>query len=203
MSDKYQNRTALDDITRLFLAQPCGPALVDVEVEPAGRGLVVREQDRARIVSAMRWGFPLHPGKAALARYPKAKLKPVHKAKGLTRHFWKAFAADPAHRCLIPVERFVERPAAKDKEAPVWFSLPDQPVFAWAGLWRDSPEWGEVYSCVMTEAAGPIVTIHDRMPVILKPRDWDRWLHGSLQDVLDLQRPYDGDIASSQDAATG
>ncbi|CAN5274668.1 hypothetical protein BH10PSE12_BH10PSE12_09450 [soil metagenome] len=197
MSDKYQNRAPLDEIARLFDAQPDTPHLADGEVEPGDTGLVVRMGGARMMVSAMRWGFPLHPGKAALARHPKAKLKPVTKAKGLTRHFWKDFAADPAHRCLIPVERFVERPAAMGKDAPIWFSLPDQPIFAWAGLWRTSPEWGDVYSCVMTEAAGPITHIHDRMPVILKPQDWHRWLHGSFDDVLDLQRPYDGVMTGS------
>ena len=36
--------------------------------------------------------------------------------------------------------------------------------------------------------------VHDRMPVILHPRDWDRWMHGTLQDALMLQQPYGGEM---------
>lgn len=59
-----------------------------------------------------------------------------------------------------------------------------QPIFAWAGMWRDSTEWGLVYSGLMTDCNDAIRAVHDRMPVLLLPEDYDRWLRGGLDDVV-------------------
>jgi putative SOS response-associated peptidase YedK len=199
MTDRYQITADATDIARSFAAVSGDIDLAERDIVPGGQGLVVRENDGHRLLTAMTWGFPLHPSKAALARHPKAKPKPVNKAKGLTRYFWKDFAESQIHRCLIPVERFIEGPANRGTRNTTWFSLPDQPLFALAGLWRPSEEWGDVYAAVMTEACSDIAPVHDRMPVILHPEDWNRWLHGTLDDVLDLQRTYDGAMSVTRE----
>jgi putative SOS response-associated peptidase YedK len=191
MSDRYQINTATSELARLFHADIGTEAYVENPLGPGDRGLVIREMSGRRILCSMTWGFPLQPSRAALQRHPKAKPKPVNKAKGLSRPFWKHVAENPANRCLIPVERFVEPPVKRQTEQK-WFALPDQPVFAWGGLWKSSEEWGDVYSAVMTEACPYVAPVHDRMPVILHAQDWDRWMHGTLEDVLALQQPYSG-----------
>jgi putative SOS response-associated peptidase YedK len=45
-----------------------------------------------------------------------------------------------------------EAEGEKGSKTRTWFSLPDQPVFAVAGIWRDTDECGPAYSMVMTEA---------------------------------------------------
>jgi len=191
MSDKYQIAIAASELCIHFDAKIEEDVLIETPLDPGDRGLVVREVDGRRAIRVMTWGFPLQPSREALRRHPKAKPKPVNKAKGLTRPFWKEISGNPANRCLIPVQRFVEPPVKRQSEQ-TWFALPDQPVFAWAGLWKHSEEWGDVYSAVMTEACPYVAPVHDRMPVILHPRDWERWMHGTLDDVLDLQQPYGG-----------
>jgi putative SOS response-associated peptidase YedK len=62
-----------------------------------------------------------------------------------------------------------------------------QPIFAWGGLWRQSAEWGAVYSGAMTDCNEEIRPVHDRMPVLLHPDEYDRWLHGSFEDLLAFQ----------------
>jgi len=69
----------------------------------------------------------------------------------------------------------------------------DQPIFAWAGLWTNSDEWGGVYTGVMTDNAPELVDIHDRSPVILDPSDWDVWLNAPLEDLYQFDRPYPAD----------
>lgn len=54
-----------------------------------------------------------------------------------------------------------------------WLSVKDQLIFAWVGLWRDSPEWGTCYTGVMTDNAPELIDIHDRSPVIIDPEHWD------------------------------
>jgi putative SOS response-associated peptidase YedK len=93
---------------------------------------------------------------------------------------------------VIPVEAFAEAEGPKGAKTRTWISLPDQDVFAVAGIWRWSEEWGEVYSMVMTEACVHMDNIHDRMPVILEPDRVDLWLHGSREEALSLCVPYAG-----------
>lgn len=38
-----------------------------------------------------------------------------------------------------------------------------------------------------TEANEAIPPTNDRMPVLLEPHEHDRWLHGSIQDVIGFQ----------------
>ncbi|MDB5725308.1 MAG: hypothetical protein JWQ16_2062 [Novosphingobium sp.] len=63
-------------------------------------------------------------------------------------------------------------------------------VFAAAGLWRDTPEWGLCYTMVMTEACRHVADVHDRMPVILARTDWSDWLDGAPDAAGLLCRPY-------------
>ena len=73
---------------------------------------------------------------------------------------------------------FAEAEGERGVKTRTWFSLPDQEVFACAGVWRDTPEWGPAYSMVMTEACIHVADVHDLMPVILRRDDWSDWLNG-------------------------
>jgi putative SOS response-associated peptidase YedK len=50
----------------------------------------------------------------------------------------------------------------------------DQPLFAWAELWRDNAEWAPVYSGVRTDCNDAIRPVHDRTPVLLHTNGWDQ-----------------------------
>lgn len=54
-------------------------------------------------------------------------------------------------------------------------------------MWKVSDEWGSVYSGLMTECNEVVSPVHNRMPVLLHPDEYDRWLHGSLKDVTAFQ----------------
>jgi putative SOS response-associated peptidase YedK len=82
------------------------------------------------------------------------------------------------------------------------FEMPDGAPYALAGLfseWR--PRHGsphpplDTFSIVTTEANELALPIHDRMPVILHPRDYDRWLndYDESRPPIDLLRPYESD----------
>jgi putative SOS response-associated peptidase YedK len=93
-------------------------------------------------------------------------------------------------RCLIPLTEFAEAKGEKGSKTRTWFSLPDEPVFAVAGIWRDTDEWGPAYSMVMTEACIHVANVHDRMPVNLRRQDWSDWLDGPPDAAGLLCRPY-------------
>lgn len=126
------------------------------------------------------------------AKGQKLKLKPVDntRADKLDSFMWRHSFAE--RRCLIPVTQFAEAEGEKGLKTRTWFSLPDQEVFACAGIWRDAPEWGPAYSMVMTEACIHVADVHDRMPVIIKPANHSTWLDGTADAALALCQPYGG-----------
>ena len=73
-----------------------------------------------------------------------------------------------------------------------WLSLKSTPIFAWAGLWDESREWGTVYTGVMTANCAELAGIHDRSPVIIAPEDWEAWLTAPLSDLARFDRPWPG-----------
>ena len=66
--------------------------------------------------------------------------------------------------------------------------MKDQPIFGWAGIWRESDEWGPVYSGIMTDCNEAIRPVHDRMPVLLHPEEYDSWLNCPFEDVVGFQK---------------
>jgi putative SOS response-associated peptidase YedK len=101
-------------------------------------------------------------------------------------------------RCLVPADAFYEwqKLDAKTRQ-PYAIAVNDQAVFAFAGLWetwRDkaADRIVETYTILTTDPNELMEPFHDRMPVILEPKDYQRWLEpaeaGRLP--LDLLRPY-------------
>jgi putative SOS response-associated peptidase YedK len=155
------------------------------EVVPGYPGMVVRERAGERILQSMVWGFPL-PMKSKKTGQP-IKPKPVNNIADLTSGMWRTIAPKPASRCLIPLTHFAEAEGKKGSKTRTWISVKGQPIIAWGGLWRQSAEWGPVYSGLMTDCNEAIRPVHNRMPVLLMPEDHDRWLHGTIEDVIGFQ----------------
>ena len=81
-------------------------------------------------------------------------------------------------RCLAPADGFYEWKRENGK-TPYYFRLKDESPFAFAGLWERWEKGDEpVESCTLItcEANGVVGAVHNRMPVILKPEDYARWL---------------------------
>lgn len=89
-----------------------------------------------------------------------------------------------ARRCLIPLTEFAEAEGEKGAMTRTWFALPDQPIFAAAGISLDTDEWGPAYSMLMIEACIHVAGIHDRMSVLLPPTEWDCWTDGTPHEAL-------------------
>ncbi|MFK4794687.1 SOS response-associated peptidase [Sphingobium sp. ZW T5_29] len=164
-----------------------------MQTHPAQPGTVIRLEDGERVLEQMTWGFPLAQ-KSKKTGLP-LKPKPVNNARfdKLDTFFWKWTAADPKHRCLIPTARYAEAVGEPGRMTETWLSVKDQPIFAWAGLWSHSVEWGDVYTGVMTDNAPELIEIHDRSPVILDPEHWDTWLHAPLEELYQFDRAYPAD----------
>lgn len=184
MCNLYTVRKSAAEVAAHFgVSAPVQQFNAPEESYPGSPGLVVREQDGARVLQSMTWGFPLR----LKGMKPESKPKAVNNIADINKNMWIGLARKSERRCLIPVTSFAEAEGQKGAKTRTWFSVKDQPIFAWAGLWRQSAEWGDVFSGLMTDCNEAIRPVHNRMPVLLQPDEYDQWLHGSFEDVLAFQ----------------
>ena len=106
-------------------------------------------------------------------------------------------------RCLVPVDSFIEwkRVDAMTK-LPWGFGMEDGEPFALAGVYRhwrspDGKSWMDTFAIVTTELNELLAekTGHDRMPVVIKRADYQRWLEPGNEErpPIDLIRPFDSE----------
>jgi putative SOS response-associated peptidase YedK len=147
-------------------------------------GFVIRDAGGQRVVEQMMRGFP---------RMKDDGCEWFSNAFWLPAGLWKAWLALPEYRCLVPFDKFAEQGSAlarNGKNSASWIDVADQDTPCFAGIWKDDLDFGPVYSVLTTRQAGNARPYPRLMPVILRPDQWDLWLHGSLEEVLELQTPY-------------
>lgn len=193
MCNLYRMTKNTDEVAKWFDAiEALRGANYGEEVYPGYPGLVVANGARNGEVRQMSWGFPLvMKGKKGQPLNPK----PVNNARTekLDSFFWKHSFAE--RRCLIPLSAWAEAQGEKGAKTRTWLSLPDAELFACAGVWRQSDEWGACYSMVMTQSAGSAAEqVHSRMPVLLAAQDYHGWLSGSGEEAKALCNAWSGDI---------
>ena len=104
-------------------------------------------------------------------------------------------------RCLVPVDNFFEWKAIKGQKTkqPYAIAMQSGEPFALAAIWENwrvphTDEWMRTF-CIITTTANELVgQIHDRMPVILPPDDYDRWLANIEPDPRDLLVPFPSEL---------
>lgn len=106
-------------------------------------------------------------------------------------------AAFRRRRCLVPVDGFYEWQRLERGKQPFYVRLCDGKPFAFAGLWEhwEGSGGATIDSCTLltTEPNGLLRPVHNRMPVVLAPKDYGLWLDPGLQEAELLQpllRPY-------------
>jgi putative SOS response-associated peptidase YedK len=71
--------------------------------------------------------------------------------------------------------QFAEPDGPKGWKTRTWFGVKGWPIFAWAGFCRRTEEWGLVFAGMTTASNESIMPLNDRMPVLLKPEEYDQW----------------------------
>jgi putative SOS response-associated peptidase YedK len=100
-------------------------------------------------------------------------------------------------RCLIPASGYYEWQDTPNGKQPYYFTRRDGSVVTIAGLWD---EWknvetgGPLKSCTMiiTNANKFVGEVHDRMPVMLEPNEFEPWLSGKAG--LEVLKPANNDL---------
>lgn len=105
-------------------------------------------------------------------------------------------------RCLIPADGFFEWKQLGTKEKqPYNIGMADDSVFAFAGLWerwRDlANEVVETCTILTTKPNTLVADVHNRMPAMLRPEDYELWLDPGITDswrVVDCLKPFDANL---------
>ena len=174
-------------------AEPFPPRYNIAPTQPVH--IVRRSQRGERELRLVRWGLlppwvkdPRDFATLLNARGETAAEKPSF--RGALRH----------RRCLVPADGFYEWTGAARAKTPHLIrpkpSATGSHLMAMAGLWEhwvgaDGSEL-ETMAVLTTAANATMGAIHDRMPVILAPFEFDRWLDtspGSAKGVMDLLAP--------------
>ena len=205
MCNLYRMTSNAQAIAELFRAETGGRNLPAMsEIYPDQAAPVVVAESAGRALEMMRWGWP-----------PFGDIKrPITNVRNLASHLWSSALADPARRCLVPVTAFSEWSAAPDpqtgRKRKHWFDLPENPLFAFAGLWRpteDGPRFAFL-TCAPNTVVG---RVHPKaMPVILRAGEaCERWLSAdgtgaaAMQVALEdaLMREIAGEAAEAVQAS--
>ena len=100
-------------------------------------------------------------------------------------------------RCLIPADGFYEWQRHGRSKQPYFFQMKDEAPFAFAGIW-DHWQSGDlsITSCaiITTTPNELLLTIHDRMPVILDTDGQEKWLRSDTPtaELMEVLVPFPG-----------
>ena len=160
---------------------------------PSQELLVIRENHMTgeRSLDLIKWGLIPH-----WCQDPKGGRKPINaKAESVARlpMFRDAYAL---RRCIVPVDGFFEWRAIRGARAkqPYAIAMKNGSRFGLAGLWENwrnpsTGEWERTFAIITVSSNELVAKIHNRMPAILEPKSYDRWL--SLEpDPHDLLITY-------------
>jgi putative SOS response-associated peptidase YedK len=144
-------------------------------IAPTSNVLVIESRrDGQPVATTMRWGLiPSWAKDASIGnRLANARAETVTEKPAFRSAFRR-------RRCLIPASGFYEWKPVAGRKQPYYIRPADDGLFALAGLYEtwSSPE-GLLHSCTVltTDANALMGQIHDRMPVIVAPEDYRRWL---------------------------
>lgn len=203
---------------RMTIATPLGSVVNHFKARPRYEGwrerynvapsqdvpIVRIDYDGQRELVPVRWGF------IPSWMQGTPKVQPINaraEAVATSGMFRQAYER---RRCLVAADGFYEwqKIDAKRKQ-PMYIRLRDGGLFGLAGLWerwKPDPEADPVETCTIltTEPNALMASIHTRMPVIIAPDDYDRWLDPATpgRTVADLLRPYPAEEMTAWPVAT-
>lgn len=184
MSRLFAITRSMDEIVAHFGVDVPTSVEVPSETVEGTQGLIVFEKDGLRLLKSIPWGFPRQTRDMRKDGEPPGRIGLV---ADLTNPLWDRLVVDPRYRCLIPLTHFANPDGPKGEKTRAWFSLNRQPLMAWAGFCKNTPDFGPVFAGMTGEANEKIRPFNERMPVLLKPDEYERWLRGSIPDVIAIQ----------------
>lgn len=193
MSDRLARHSAKEEIEQEFKVSTHRDDFFDpnYNISPGSLMPAVYVEDRERKIYNFQWGLIPEDADAeqeGKAHY-QAKLEEVEKDDWLKECFEQ-------RRCIIPANGFYKWKTTQKKSTPFYVRLLSNKVAGFAGVYAvwESPSGRDVYSfTLLTIKANALVQpVDDRMPAILRPRDYESWLDEEADPELlkSLLKPF-------------
>ena len=142
-------------------------------IRPSDMAVVITGRRPGLYAERMRWGFPSEFSKQLLinARSETAMEKKLFAESTLRR------------RCVIAARHFYEWDSGKNK---VTFTVKDRPFVYMAGIYNRFGD-GDHFIVLTTAAAGEMLPVHDRMPLILERDEITDWIRDNEKTAAILK----------------
>lgn len=155
------------------------------------------------VLNCVQWGLiPSWTKGAPKTRPINARSETVAKSAMFRQAFDR-------RRCLVPSDGFYEWQGARPPKQPWFIHLRNHGIFCFAGLWErwrpdESQPPIDTVAVLTTTANAVLEPIHARMPVILAPADYGRWLDRAIpgSGVTDLLAPYAAEEMTAERVST-
>jgi putative SOS response-associated peptidase YedK len=182
---------AAAEMKRMFRVDRVPELAPRYNIAPAQRSPIVIAVEKGRTLHLARWGLvpswsrDLSLG-GGMINAPAETLeeKPAYR---------EAFQAQ---RCLVPANGFFKWQTKGANKQPYKITLRNRALFAFAGLWEKwKPEDGEpveTFVIITTQANKLVSEVDERMPAIIAPADYQRWLTAPPKIAKKLLHPYIG-----------
>jgi len=191
MCGRYTLRTPVDTLAERFKIDDTPSSIAaSYNVAPTQGVATVLVDDGKRKLEMLHWG--LIPSWADDPSIGNKMINARAETVAEKRSFRKAFRN---HRCLVLADGFYEWQKTGNGKQPYYIHMEDDSPFAFAGLWESWKNGSEVRSAtiITTDANDVVAPIHNRMPVILHPEDYDLWLDPDFDEkepLTTLLKPY-------------
>lgn len=205
MCSRYSRLSLVEAIMRQFgIERPKFALPPRYNIAPTDEAEVVIEEDHMRVLKRMTFG--LVPSWAKDVQFGLHCLNARAETVAEKPAFRDAFRK---RRGLVVADGFFEWLRDGKTKRPFRFLNKNGQPFGLAGLWDvwKSPEGNSLwtFAIITTEANDLLATIHDRMPVIIGPENYGKWLARDVTDpaaLLPLLKPYPSEAMTSYEVST-
>ena len=193
MCGRYYLDTLPETLMEYFSVSETPALTKDFNITPSRSLPIIRQGESSRELIEARWGLVPFWAKDAKIGYRMINARSETVAqKPAFRSAWKN------RRCLIPASGFYEwQRRDKSNKQPYVITGKDRPLLVFGGLWetwRKAAETIVSFSILTTKPNAVMTPIHDRMPVIIEPKNFARWLEDEPNSLDDCLVPCDNAV---------
>lgn len=191
MCGRYTQKAKAPELSQAFALADADESLLTETYNAAPTQtlpVIPNTKDGSRVLAPFRWGLV-----PFWAKDVKIGSRMIN-ARGESLRQKPAFrAAFKYRRCLVPTTGFFEwKDEGKgNRKKPMFIRMREDAPFAFAGLWErkelDGGELLHTFTIITTSPNALMSKLHHRMPVILKPDDWEQWLDVDQTDTAALE----------------